>query len=64
MNPRRASAPGGFGRRRVRIRFGSKTLKPRDIVTFWSSEQQDAMPETARGYLAPEGVRLDAGEKL
>jgi hypothetical protein len=37
---RPAPAPAGG---RVRILAGSKTLKPRGIVTFWSSEQQDAM---------------------
>jgi len=33
--------PSGW--HRVRIPAGSKTLKPRVIVTSWSSEQQDAM---------------------
>jgi hypothetical protein len=42
----------------------SKTLEPRSIVTFWSSEQQDAMLETARRELAPKGVRLCEGERL
>jgi hypothetical protein len=51
-------------RERVRILAGSKPLEPRGIVTFWSSEQQDAMSETARRELAPKGVRLCEGERL
>jgi len=34
---------------RVRISAGSKALKLRGIVTFWSSEQEDAMSETTGG---------------
>jgi hypothetical protein len=34
---------------RERIRAGSKALELRGIVTLWSSEQKDAMSETARG---------------
>jgi hypothetical protein len=33
----------------VRIRAGSKALELRGNVTSWSSEQEDALPETARG---------------
>jgi len=33
-------------------------------VTYWSSEQWDAMLKTARRELAPEGVRLCEGERL
>jgi hypothetical protein len=43
----------GFRRLRpveVRIFAGSKALELRGIVTSWSSEQEHAMPETARGH--------------
>jgi hypothetical protein len=33
-----------------RISAGSKALELRGMVTSWSSEQEHAMPETARGY--------------
>jgi hypothetical protein len=33
----------------IRISAGSKALELRGIVNFWSSEQEHAMPETARG---------------
>jgi len=33
----------------VRIFAGSKALKSRGMVTFWSSEQENAMPETTGG---------------
>jgi hypothetical protein len=62
--PKRVSAQSGFGRRRVRISAGSKTLKLRGIVIFWSSEQQNAMSRTARRELASKGVRLRGGERL
>jgi hypothetical protein len=62
--PKRVSAQSGFGRRRVRISAGSKTLKLRGIVIFWSSEQQNAMSRTARRELALRGVRLRGGERL
>jgi hypothetical protein len=62
--PKRVSARSGFGRRRVRISAGSKTLKLRGIVIFWSSEQQNAMSRTAGRERAPEGVRLRGGETL
>lgn len=42
------SAP--LRRSRVRILAGSKALKLRGIVAFWSSEQENAMPETAGGH--------------
>jgi hypothetical protein len=62
--PRRVSAPDGFGRHGVRISAGSKTLKLRGIVIFWSSEQQNAMSRTARRDLASKDVRLRGGETL
>jgi hypothetical protein len=34
----------------VRISAGSKALELRGMVTSWSSEQEHAMPETARGH--------------
>jgi hypothetical protein len=34
----------------VRISAGSKALELRGIVNSWSSEQEHAMPETARGH--------------
>jgi hypothetical protein len=43
----------GFGELRpaeVRIFAGRKALKLRGMVTFWSSEQEHAMPETTRGH--------------
>jgi hypothetical protein len=52
------------GGRGVRILAGSKTLKLRGIVTFWSSEQQDAMSKTAGRETAPKGVRLREGVRL
>jgi hypothetical protein len=43
---------GRFGSRsgRIRTSAGSKALKLRGIVVFWSSEQKSAMSETARGH--------------
>jgi hypothetical protein len=43
----RASAVPGFGPGSVRIPAGSKALKPRGIMAYWSSEQWDVMSETA-----------------
>lgn len=62
--PKRVSARSGFGRRTVRISAGSKTLKLRGIVIFWSSEHKNAMSRTAGRERAPEGVRLRGGETL
>jgi len=47
-----------------RIPAGRKTLKPRGIVTSWSSELEDAMSRTAGREWAPKGVRLCGGETL
>jgi hypothetical protein len=41
--------PHAYFSRRERISAGSKALKLRGIVTSWSSEQEHAMSETARG---------------
>lgn len=46
----REHRPARANSRRVRIFAGSKALKPRGIVTFWSSEQENAMSETAGGH--------------
>jgi hypothetical protein len=40
--------PSGSGQG-IRILAGSKALKLRGIVILWSSEQKNAMSETARG---------------
>jgi hypothetical protein len=48
-NPKRASAPAGFGPQWVRILAGSNALELRGIVTFWFSELKNTMSETARG---------------
>jgi hypothetical protein len=48
--PMRASACAGRGPRQVRISVESKALELRGIVNSWSSEQEHAMPETARGH--------------
>lgn len=45
----RASACTGGRPSQVRTSVGSKALELRGIVNFWSSEQEHAMPETARG---------------
>jgi hypothetical protein len=61
--PMRASACSGRGPRQVRTSVGSKALELRGIVNFWSSEQEYAMPKTARGqgrrkaYGSTEGKR-------
>jgi hypothetical protein len=47
--PMRASACTGRGPPQVRTSVGSKVLELRGIVNSWSSEQEHAMPETARG---------------
>jgi hypothetical protein len=63
--PKRVSASRRpSGRHGVRIFAVSKTLKPRGIVISWSSEQENAMSETAGRDLAPKGVRLCEGERL
>jgi len=46
----REHRPARVNSRRVRIFAGSKALKSRGIVTFWSSEQENAMSETAGGH--------------
>jgi hypothetical protein len=47
--PMRASASADRGPCKVRISVGSKALKLRGIVNFWSSEHEYAMPKTAGG---------------
>jgi len=46
----REHRPHPLRRRRVRILAGSNALELWGIVAFWFLEQENAMPETARGH--------------
>jgi hypothetical protein len=63
VNAQESIGSGGPRSTGVRIFAGSKALESRGMVIFWSSEQENAMPETARGqwrrkaYGSAEGKR-------